>query len=79
MRKKILGAVIIAAMAVAAGWNFYQSQSNVTVNSLVIANIEALAAGEGGPAWGYSKLVYQPKPCCKDDPYLDCPGTYGPC
>lgn len=45
MKKKIFGAVLIAAMAVAAGWSFNQSKNEVDISNLA-ANIEALALGE---------------------------------
>lgn len=48
MKKKIFGAVIIAAMALAAGWNFNQSKNEVALSDLALANVEALASGEGG-------------------------------
>ena len=48
MKKKIIGAAIIAAMALAAGWNFNQSKNEVVLSDLASANVEALAGGEGG-------------------------------
>ena len=79
MKKKILGAAIIAAMAVAAGWNFNQSKKEVELSDLALANVEALARGEAGPDWGHTKLVYKPKACCEDNPYHSCSGAYSPC
>lgn len=46
MKKKIFGAALIAAMAVAAGWNFNKSQNEMELSDLALANIEALARGE---------------------------------
>lgn len=46
MKKKIVGVAIIAAMAVAAGWNFNQSKNEVELSDLALANIEALAKCE---------------------------------
>ena len=52
MKKKIFGAVLIAAMAVTAGWNFNQSKNEVELSDLALANVEALASGEGsGGSW----------------------------
>ncbi|WP_300761230.1 NVEALA domain-containing protein [uncultured Parabacteroides sp.] len=51
MKKKIFGAVIIAAMALAAGWNFNQSKNEVALSDLALANVEALARDEGGDYW----------------------------
>ena len=48
MKKKIFGVALIAAMAVAAGWNFNQGKNEVDLSDLTLANVEALASGEGG-------------------------------
>ena len=47
MRKKIFGAVLIAAMAVTAGWNYQQNKQSVELSELALANVEALARNEG--------------------------------
>lgn len=47
MKKKIFGAALIATMAVATGWNFNQSKNKVELSELALANVEALAQGEG--------------------------------
>lgn len=46
MKRKIFGAALIAAMAVAAGWNFNQSKNEVRLSELALTNVEALAQGE---------------------------------
>ena len=46
MKKKIFGAALIAAMAITAGWNFCQSQNEMELSDLVLANVEALAQYE---------------------------------
>lgn len=46
MKKKIFGAALIAAMAVAAGWNFNQNKNEVELSDLALANVEALAQSE---------------------------------
>ncbi|MBP8628435.1 MAG: hypothetical protein KBI04_07570 [Paludibacteraceae bacterium] len=53
MKKKIIGSVLIAAIAVAAGWNFNQSKKEVDLSDLALANVEALAACEkiAGSCW----------------------------
>ncbi len=48
MKKKIFGAALIAAMAVAAGLNFNQSKNEVELSDLALANVEALANNESG-------------------------------
>ena len=47
MKRKIFGAALIAAMALAAGWNFNQSKNEVELSDLALANVEALARYEG--------------------------------
>lgn len=46
--KKIFGIMALAAIAAAAGWNFIQSQNEVELSNLTLANVEALASGESG-------------------------------
>ena len=46
--KKIAAIVMVAAVAVTAGWNFYQNTQEVAMNELGLANVEALASGENG-------------------------------
>ena len=61
MKKKIFGVALIAAMAVAAGWNFNQSKNEVELSDLALANVEALAQGEsGGNSWccGYDSTCW---------------------
>lgn len=41
--KKLFGIALIAVVAVAAGWNFSQSQNQVEFSDLTLANVEALA------------------------------------
>ena len=48
MKKKIFRVALIAAMAVAAGWNYQQNKQNVELSDLAMANVEALARGEWG-------------------------------
>lgn len=38
---------MVAAIAVAAGWNAYLGESKVALSELGLANVEALANGEG--------------------------------
>lgn len=46
MKKKVFGAVALIAIAVAAGWNYQQSQQESELSDLTLANVEALASGE---------------------------------
>lgn len=79
MGKKIIGVIAFAAIAVAAGWNYQQNNQDLELSDMASANVEALARGEAGPDWGHTELVYNPRPCCKDNPYHSCSGTYSPC
>ena len=45
-----MGAALLAAIAVAAGWNYNQSRNEVPLSDLALANAEALAQGETD--WG---------------------------
>lgn len=65
MKKKIFGVALIAAMAVAAGWNFNQSKNEVELSDLALANVEALARGEGGFDQDGYKYVPSPRACCQ--------------
>ena len=49
MKKKIFGVALIAAMALAASWNFKQSKNEVELSDLALANVEALARYEVNP------------------------------
>ena len=57
MKKKILGVALIAAMAVAAGWNFNQSKNEVELSDLALANVEALASGEYPEISGWNNYI----------------------
>lgn len=44
--KKLLGIITVVAIVAAAGWNFSQSQNEVEMSDLALANVEALARYE---------------------------------
>lgn len=46
--KKLFGIIAIAAIAAVAGWNFIQSNNEVELSDLALANINALADEEWG-------------------------------
>lgn len=46
MRKKIFGIVVMAAIAVIAGWNIGQNENDIKLSNLALSNVEALAADE---------------------------------
>ena len=47
MKKRIFGAALLVAIAVAAGWNYQQNKQDVQLSDLALTNVEALASGEG--------------------------------
>lgn len=47
MKKNILKAAFVAAFAMIAGYGVYNSQKDVVLSDVALANIEALAGGEG--------------------------------
>ncbi|MDR3142495.1 MAG: NVEALA domain-containing protein [Tannerellaceae bacterium] len=73
MRKKIMSIAFVAAIAVAAAWNFsWSSKAEVELSDLALANVEALAGCETliDTCWispDYSKCcdggVYGCSPC----------------
>ena len=72
MKKKILYAVACVALAAVAGWNYQQSQKESELSDLTLANVEALASGEGseyGTLYGNSSGTLY---CC-------CPGSTRTC
>ena len=51
MKKKIFSLVAIAAISLGA-WNYSENQNNVELSDLALANVEALASGEGEHMFG---------------------------
>ena len=64
MKKKLFGFLAVFAVAAVASYNVYNSKSEVKLSDLAMANVEALARGEGStgntgpgktydcPGWG---------------------------
>lgn len=48
MGKKFFTAIIVAVVAMFAGYNIYASQKSVVTSALALANVEALAWNEVG-------------------------------
>ncbi|WP_459190095.1 NVEALA domain-containing protein [Parabacteroides sp. APC149_11_2_Y6] len=79
MKKRIFGTVIITVIALAAGLNFNQNKNEVTISELALANVEALASGEGSssdcqrlcPNSGYMCLIN-----FVDGTSISCPGHW---
>ena len=59
MKKNILKATLVAAFALIAGFNVYNSQKSDVMSELALANVEALASGEEGIGKG---LLYGTEP-----------------
>lgn len=51
MKKKLFGMIVVAVVAIVAGYNVYLSQNETKLSDLVLANVEAFAWGgeNGGP------------------------------
>ena len=56
MKKRIFGAALLIAIAVAAGWNYQQNKQDVQLSDLALENVEALA-------WDENKSNYHLFPC----------------
>ena len=56
--KKLFGIMALAAIAAAAGCNFSQSQNEVELSDLALANVEALARNETLSGSHYIIVVY---------------------
>lgn len=48
MKKKLISAAFVVAIALTAGYNVYNSQNKEALSDLALDNVEALASGEGG-------------------------------
>ncbi|MDH6312610.1 hypothetical protein M2137_001385 [Parabacteroides sp. PFB2-10] len=71
MKKRILSIVMVAVIAVTAGWNVYRSESKVALSDLGLANVEALASCEKllGTCW----MNYSTWECCDAGNYACAP------
>jgi hypothetical protein len=65
MNKKILISIFVVAIAIVAGWNVMQSQSDEALSDVALANVEALA-DETIPTPGVctSTIWYEPTSTC---------------
>ena len=46
--KKVMKAAFVVAVAAVAGYNIYTNLKSNTMSDMMLANVEALASGEGG-------------------------------
>ena len=70
MGKKIFGVIAFVAIAAAAGWNYQQNKQEVELSDLALANVEALAAGEG------ERILDCPNGCLTDSGICFCYGYH---
>ena len=59
MEGKILKVTIVAAFALIAGFNVYNVQKSDVMSDLALANVEALAGGEGSGGGCHYRITYQ--------------------
>lgn len=80
MKTNVVKVVLAIVVTLACGYNVYSSQKTECVSDLVLANIEALASGEGGPAWKGYYTDYNAN-CCRISPNHsdECGGSRSPC
>lgn len=64
--KKAMKAAFVVAVAAVIGYGVHENLQADTMSDMMLANVEALASGEGG-----DKIVY----CCGN--YGDCMGIVG--
>lgn len=73
MKKKVMGIIVVVAIAAVAGYNVYTSQNDVKLSNLALNNVEALASsGEGGVTVKCCAALWGD---CKDNikaPYVEC-------
>ena len=48
MNKKTIKAVLFAAVVAVVGYNVYETRREEPMSEIALANVEALASGEGG-------------------------------
>jgi hypothetical protein len=63
MKRNVISIFVVAAIAIVAGWNVMQSQSEKVLSDVALANVEALA-------WEYPTIT-----CisiCQWDPNYNC-------
>lgn len=68
MKKKLISAAFVVAIALTAGYNVYNSQNKVALSDLALDNVEALASGESdsGPDWnGFERVHRDNGDCCR--------------
>lgn len=71
--KKFMKVAFVAIFAVTAGYGVYSSQKADVMSELALANVEALASGEGGNGENQCYQVYTPADWFHSDQiFVDC-------
>ena len=71
--KKFMKVAFVAIFAVTAGYGVYSSQKADVMSELALANVEALASGEGGNGENQCYQVYTPADWFhRDQIFVDC-------
>lgn len=62
MKKKLISAAFVVAIALAAGYNVYNLQNKEALSDLALDNVEALANEESGTGFYYRHTAKCPMP-----------------
>ena len=72
MKKNIVKLVFASAFALLAGYSVYDSQQNIEMSDLAMANVEALARGEGsGIPYKGAYANWEKGGCCESGRWND--------
>ena len=63
MKKRIFNVGVFVAVALVAGYNVYSSQKSDDMSDMALANVEALASGEGSSGTCRWSRVYDSYGC----------------
>lgn len=74
MKKKLISAAFVVAIALTAGYNVYNSQNKEALSDLALDNVEALANGEGSMS---AEEFYKRTSCVPVQEDVRCHGTDG--
>ena len=81
MKKNILKVTLVAAIAMACGISFLNSQKSEALSDIALANVEALASDGESSGIPWQGFLYNWKAgCCeRHNPYAECSGAYTAC
>lgn len=80
MKKNIRAVMMVAAIAIVAGVNMFNSK-RVDMSDVALANVEALASDGESSGIPWQGFLYNWKAgCCeRHNPYAECSGAYTAC